>query len=384
MHKLDSSSHCLTGSSERQDSMKAVKPFRHGDSDFFLPELCRGEALLGLILLAQLLVMVLILADPGISGLDWTRLALASLFVQWAVLLTVALLCPLRSWLMQLGSLHASLLICLLVVLITLACTAAGQAIQKLHPGPLTHWPGEPGLYLKNALISLIMSAIIVRMLYLQSESRRRQQAELQARLQALQARIQPHFLFNSLNSVASLIPADADKAEQALLDLSDLFRAALGRNDGLSSWQQELELAQRYLSLEQLRLAGRLRLDWQTGQLPADLPIPHLCLQPLLENAILHGLQPLPQGGVIVVHAGLHQGLFRLRIENPLPDKPGLHHGSGTALENTRMRLAALFGPSASLSTHTKGGVFITQIQYSVCHDDQEIPVRHENTDRR
>lgn len=362
--------------------MKTVKSPRHGDSDFFLPELCRGEALLGLILLAQLLVMVLVLAEPGMSGFDWNRLALVSFFVQWVVLLTVAVLCPLRPWLMHFSSFRASLLTCLLVVLATLVCTIAGQAVQGFYLGSLASWPGDAELYLKNALISLIMSAIVVRVLYLQSEARHRQQAELQARLQALQARIQPHFLFNSLNSIASLIPADADKAEHALLDLSDLFRAALGRDNALSSWQQELALARRYLSLEQLRLTDRLELDWHIAQVPADLPIPHLCLQPLLENAILHGIQPLARGGTIVVHAQLQEGTFKLQVSNPLPEKPGLHRGTGTALDNTRMRLHALFGAEASLSTYTKGGVFTAQIQYPVPHDVQEKSVRHESTD--
>lgn len=358
-------------------------PPRNGDTDFFLPELCRGEALLGLVLLAELLVMVLVLAEPGISGLDWSRLALVSFFVQWVVLLTVALLCPLRPWLMHLNSVHSSLLTCLLVVLVTLACTAASQYLEHFYQG-VPREPADTVVYLKNALISLIMSAIVVRGLYLQSESRRQQRAELQARLQALQARIRPHFLFNSMNSIASLIELDAEQAERALLDLSDLFRAVLAQGDGPSSWQQEAGLARQYLSLEHYRLADRLQVEWHTGQLPDDLPIPHLTLQPLLENAILHGIQPLSAGGTIKVSARLDNGLFRLQLENPLPAQPGLHRGSGTALDNIRMRLVALFGPAASLTTHTGDGVFITKIQYPLPHVAAETPVKHESTDRR
>lgn len=363
--------------------MKTDKSPHYGDTDFFLPELCRGEALLGLILLAQLLVMVLVLADPGAAGLDWSRLALISFFVQWVVLLTVAVLCPLRPWLMHLSSLHSSLLTCLLVVLITLLCTAFSQYLQQFYQGSLAAHGGT-AVYLKNALISLIMSAIVVRVLYLQSETRHRQQAELQARLQALQARIRPHFLFNSLNSIASLIQLDPDKAEQALLDLSDLFRASLGQGDGLSTWQHEVALARRYLSLEQYRLADRLQVDWQSEQVPEDLPMPHLTLQPLLENAILHGIQPLSEGGLITIRAGLKQASFTLRLENPLPQQPGPHRGAGTALENIRLRLTALFGPAASLTTRTKSGVFITEIQYPLNHVVQKNSVKHESPDRR
>lgn len=337
----------------------------NGDHDFFLPELCRAEALFGLVLLAELLVLVLVLAEPGIGTLDWSRLALVSFFVQWVVLLTVALLCPLRPWLMHLGSVGSSLLTCLLVVLVTLACTAAARQLESHYLGGMTDGLHDWRLYLKNGLISLIMSAIVVRVLYLQSESRRRQRAELQARLQALQARIRPHFLFNSLNSIASLTQIDANRAEQALLDLSELFRAVLAQEGSLSCWRQEAALARQYLSLEKYRLAERLQIQWQDSGVPDDLPIPHLTLQPLLENAILHGIQPSMEGGTITLSARVENGSFCLQLENPLPARPSLHRGTGTALDNVRMRLTTLFGPLATLTSHSNAGVFITRIQY-------------------
>ena len=125
------------------------------------------------------------------------------------------------------------------------------------------------------------MSALLLRYFYLQSQWRRQQQAELRARIESLQARIRPHFLFNSLNSIASLVAIDPYKAEQAVLDLSDLFRASLAKPGTLVSWAEELELAKRYLSIEQYRLGERLQLDWQVDEVPDDLPIPQLTLQP-------------------------------------------------------------------------------------------------------
>lgn len=342
-------------------NLKASAP----ENDFFLPELCRGETLLGLVLLAELLVMVLVLAGTDSKGLDWGQLALVSFFVQWVVLLTAALLCLLRPWLVHLGARYASLLTCLVCVLITLACTAAGQAIEQLQYQQYPSLANTSAPYIKNALISLIMSAIVVRILYLQSEARLRQQAELQARLQALEARIRPHFLFNSLNSIASLIQIDADKAEHALLDLSAIFRAVLTRPDGLSSWEQEVQTARQYLSLEKHRLAERLSVVWDDKQVPCTLPIPHLTLQPLLENAILHGIQPLLDGGVIHIQARLEQARFTLNVENPLPQQARPSQGTGTALENIRMRLHALFGPDATLTTRSNNGVFVTTISY-------------------
>lgn len=353
------------------------------ETDFFLPALCRGEALFGLVLLAELLVIVLVLAESAMPAFDWSRLALMSFFVQWVVLLTVALLCPLRPWLMHLDSLHSSLLACLLTVLVTLACTAASQQLQMHFQGFISAGQGGLALYLKNGLISLIMSGMVVRIFYLQSQARRRQRAELQARLQALQARIRPHFLFNSLNSIASLIQIDPDKAELALLDLSALFRAVLRQDDGLSSWQQELALARQYLSLEQHRMGERLQLDWQIDDVPDSLPIPHLTLQPLLENAILHGIQPLAGGGTILIQARVEQDRFSLRMDNPLPRSTPRHDGNGMALENIRLRLKALFGPSASLTSRSDAGVFSIQISYP-CTVAPGSLADHESTDRR
>jgi len=140
----------------------------------------------------------------------------------------------------------------------------------------------------------------------------------LRARLEALQARIRPHFLFNSLNSIASLIASDPERAELAVLDLSDLFRASLAKPGSLVAWRDELALARRYLSIEQYRLGARLELDWQVEGVPDDLPIPQLTLQPLLENAILHGIQPRVEGGRVEVRARYVDGLFELCVSNP------------------------------------------------------------------
>ncbi len=329
---------------------------------FFLPELCRTEALFGLILLAELLVLVLVLANPAPGGLDWSRLALTSFFVQWVLLLTVALLCRLRPLLAQRSALLISLLICLVCVVVTLTCTWASLYLELY---PLGDHEQVLHLYLRHGLISLIMSAIVVRILYLQGESRRQQHASLHARLQALQARIRPHFLYNSLNSIASLTAIAPDKAEQALLDLSQLFRATLAETGELSSWQAEQSLALRYLSLEQYRFGQRLQVYWDITGIPDDLPVPHLTLQPLLENAILHGIQPRLEGGLITITARLEQGTFNLQVSNPVSDTPAHITGSGTALDNIRMRLTVLFGPQARLSASRQADAFITKIQY-------------------
>ncbi len=317
--------------------------------EFFIPELCQAEALLGLILLAELLVLVLVLAEPMLSGFDWMRLALTSLFVQWIVLLSAAALCRARPYLARLPASIAVLIVCTLVLCLTLLCTALAEHFyiaENLSAEARSH------LYIRHALISLIMCALLLRYFYLQGQWRLQQQAELQARLQALQARIHPHFLFNSLNSIASLISSNPNKAENAVLDLSDLFRASLAKPNILSTWQDELALAKQYLSIEQYRLGKRLHILWDVDTVPHDLPIPHLTLQPLLENAVLHGVQPSIQGGTIEINARYTQNVLKLQVSNPFMLGESISNPSGTrlALNNIEARLKALFGPAGAL----------------------------------
>ncbi|MNF32892.1 Sensor histidine kinase YpdA [compost metagenome] len=340
-------------------------------ADFFLPELCAPEALLSLVLLAELLVLVLVLAEPLQPSFDWVRLALTSLFVQWLVLLSAAALCRLRPWLMGLPQALAGILCGALVVALTLACTWAAGWFGLSVPRPQE---GQLNLYLRHGLIALIMSGLVLRYFYLQSQWRRQQQAELRARLEALQARIRPHFLFNSLNSIASLIASAPDKAELAVLDLSDLFRASLAKPGSLVAWRDELALARRYLSIEQYRLGERLQLDWQIAGVPDDLPIPQLTLQPLLENAIIHGIQPRIDGGRVEVRASYAGGLFQLCVSNPLAAEEAAESG-GTrlALGNIQSRLAALFGPEAGLSIERRDGRHFTCLRYACARPTQE-----------
>ena len=339
--------------------------------DFFLPELCAPEALLSLVLLAELLVLVLVLAEPLQPSFDWVRLALTSLFVQWLVLLSAAALCRLRPWLMSLPQALAGVLCGALVVALTLACTWAAGYFGLAAPRPQE---GLLNLYLRHGLIALIMSGLVLRYFYLQSQWRRQQQAELRARLEALQARIRPHFLFNSLNSIASLIASDPDKAELAVLDLSDLFRASLATPGSLVAWRDELALGRRYLSIEQYRRGERRPLDWPGAGVPDDRPIPQLTLQPLLENAIIHGIQPRIDGGRIEVQASYHDGLFQLCVSNPYDSEPAaVSRGTRQALGNIDARLVALFGPQATLSSERRDGRHFTCLRYPCARPMQE-----------
>ncbi|WP_296184562.1 sensor histidine kinase [Pseudomonas sp. UBA1879] len=340
--------------------------------EFFLPELCLPQALLVLIVLAELLVLVLVLVEPMRPGFDWVRLALISLFVQWIVLLSAALLCGLRPWLARLKPGMAGAMGCLLVVAVTLACTAVTDYCQLDGALPVD---SDVQRYLRYGLIALIMSALMLRYFYLQSQWRKQQQAELRARIESLQARIRPHFLFNTLNSIASLVSSDPVKAEQAVLDLSDLFRASLGKPGSLTTWGEELELARRYLSIEQYRLGERLQLDWDVSAIPDDLPIPQLTLQPLLENALIYGIAPRVEGGVVRVEAHYERGVFILHVSNPYEEVASRQTSNGTqqALANIGARITALFGPLASLTVERRDGRHFTCLRYPCARLTQE-----------
>ncbi|SFT70804.1 sensor histidine kinase [Pseudomonas marincola] len=340
--------------------------------EFFVPELCKPEALLSMVLLAELLVFVLVLAEPMVPVFNWVRLALASLFVQWILLLSAALLCQLRPVMARMPTPLAALMCCSIVVGLTLICTAVADYFSL--GGQLAR-QGEVNLYLRHALISLIMSALLLRYFYLQSQWRKQEQAELRARIESLQARIRPHFLFNSLNSIASLVVVDPYKAEQAVLDLSDLFRASLAKPGSLVSWSEELELAKRYLSIEHYRLGERLQLQWEVADVPDDLPIPQLTLQPLLENALIYGIQPRIEGGKVCIDASYSEGVFQLIVSNPYDAGAETAPSNGThqALDNIDARLTALFGPRASLSVERRDGRHYTRLRYPCARLTQE-----------
>ena len=191
----------------------------------------------------------------------------------------------------------------------------------------------------RNLAIAGIVTLIALRYFYIQHQWQQNIKAETEARLQALQARIHPHFLFNTLNTIASLIRSQPDPAEQAVLDLADLLRSAL--TDRVSaSLAEEIELTRRYLAIERLRIGERLQVDWRLDDdLPLDTPLPPLLLQPLVENAIRHGIQRLPAGGILAIHIKRQARALHVTITNPRPPEPA-KPGHGTAQANIRQRL--------------------------------------------
>jgi two-component system sensor histidine kinase AlgZ len=316
----------------------------------FLPDFCDVRVVFLVVLATELMAFILALAQPTGASL-WSYLGLVSLFMQWITLCCTALLCRLRPWLARRPLWLAALLSYLLILLVTFGFSqlSLGAGLTVL---PITG--NAAAFHARNLAIAGIVGAVVLRYFYLQQQYRQRLKREAEARHLALQARIQPHFLFNSMNIIASLTRSNPRLAETVVENLSDLFRAALARADRLVSLKEEFELCQRYLDIEQLRLGPRLRVHLSLDEAVAAVPVPPLLLQPLVENAVYHGIQPRTEGGELWLTARAEAGRVCIAIRNPY-DPAHRSPGHGLALDNIRERLALRFGPLAGLQIHSE-----------------------------
>ncbi|MBI3375739.1 MAG: histidine kinase [Betaproteobacteria bacterium] len=219
------------------------------------------------------------------------------------------------------------------------------------------------------------LSATAVLLEYLRLRTRAFSPALVEARLQALQARIRPHFLFNTLNAVLSVIRRDPQRAEAALEDLAELFRSLISDQRGFVRLADEIALLERYANLEQLRLGERLRLVWEIDGAPLDALLPPLLLQPLLENAVYHGIEPGTEPGEVVVNMALQGNQVRLRMSNPYHREHQHRAGNRMALANIRERLMLFFDAEARLETRVEGARYVVAI---------EMPYLTERADQR
>ena len=339
------------------------------ETDFFLPDLCQAQSILFLVLASELLVFVQILFSSSFFDFDWLALGLASLFIQWVVLVSAALLCNIRPWLMGMSVSKATSVAYGLILLLTLLFSLGAEMVLE-GMGSVTEsgW----GRIVRNLLIAMIMTGMAFRYFFLSHQLRSREQAELASRIQSLQSRIRPHFLFNSMNIIASLISVDPDTAEEVVEDLSVLFRASLNQSsDQPVLLAEELALCQKYVHIESLRLDERLRVNWHINVDPQTVKIPLLTLQPLLENAIYHGIQPLPEGGIVEVVIDRYDNKLVASISNPLSDAIQTPlQGNRMALDNIRRRLEAIYGAGASIVSRKDEGSFNTTISYPLADD--------------
>jgi len=203
----------------------------------------------------------------------------------------------------------------------------------------------------RNIGMSAIISAVALRYFYIQYQWKKETELNANAHAQALQARIRPHFLFNSMNTIASLIRFKPKLAEQVVEEFADLFRASLSNVKTAVTFEEEITWCRQYLHIEALRLGERLQVVWEIDCIPEDALFPPLCLQPLLENAIYHGIQPLPEGGTIAIIGGFENQCIQLDIENTFAETEFKHQGNRIAQDNIHQRLRLFYGKKAKLN---------------------------------
>lgn len=319
-----------------------------------LPDFRQPTQVLRVIVFAQGVALLLAFAPFTLEVSPWYRLGVISLFVLWIALISCLAFSFFTPLLNKVSLWQLALLTQLILLTITAACTLISfWYFQQLAPTVEL-----PSLLFNNLLICFVVALLVTQFLIMADEQSRRITAQSQAELHALQARIRPHFLFNTLNSMAELLHQNAAAAEQALLDLAALFRAAMQSTTSISL-QEELALCRRYLSLEQWRLGSRLAINWQ---LAADLPelqLPALTLQPLLENAILHGIEPAAAGGEITIRITYTKHMLKVEITNPRAGASTKEQHTGMALQNIRQRLAYAFGEDAQMLVVAQASFF-------------------------
>ena len=340
---------------------------------FYLPDFCAPRMVFAVVLVVELVAIMLTLGRQGLSEPFWTELARTSLFLLWIGLASAGFMCLVRPGLARLSKNMASVIAFGLLLLITGAVSEATYWLgeywsSKTVPGTSSLFPQDRGMFLlRNLGICAIVSALLLRYFYVSFEWKRNVEMEARARINALQARIRPHFLFNSMNTIAALTRSDPHLAEEAVEDLADLFRATLKEAGTHIRMKEELEVARIYQRIEQLRLGERLHVDWQINALPMRALVPGLTLQPLLENAIYHGIEPLPEGGTVTIHGAESDGRIALSVRNPVPTGPALkqREGNRIALANIRQRFELAYTGQAGIRVEAEENEYCVTLEF-------------------
>jgi len=302
------------------------------------------------VLVGELLALALTIFESSLTDFDWAQFGVVSFLIQWVMLMTAATLCPLSKKLNAMPPSYALAISYGFVLVYTVLFSVLGYLL-------FIGWESfSLSSVVGNTVIAGIFAGILLRYLYVQARLTQKEQSEADARLIALQSRIRPHFLFNSLNSIASLIDVNPAQAEKTVINLSRLFRASLGL-PRLIPIQKEIELCKSFAAIEQLRLGERLNVNWQVDELPEETQVLSLLIQPLLENAIYHGIQPSAEAGTVIVEIKQVAKDVVIKITNPYlveaanPGRiTGKSEGAGIALSNIRKRLEASYGRKAYL----------------------------------
>ena len=314
---------------------------------FFLPDFCSARSVLAVVLIVELVAITLAVGRQALHQNFWVDLASCSLFLLWLGLGCAAVLCRARPWLARMTIERACAVMLTVLLLVVAIVSELVYQVGRYWSGglgdinpvfPQDHAP----FLLRNLAVGLIVSSLALRYFYVTAQWKRHVEAIALARIRALQARIRPHFLFNSMNTIAALTRSNPARAEAAVEDLADLFRASLSEPNVHIPLRDELDIARTHERIERLRLGERLNVQWDVHQLPLRTMVPSLIIQPLLENAVYHGIEALPGGGTVSITGRHADQQISIEIRNPIPAQAGYgeREGNRIALENIRQRL--------------------------------------------
>ena len=331
-----------------------------------LPNFRNLGVMLRILVMVAAMSMVAALLKAGGAGSFWRELIDVSAIVQPVLLASLLLLYASYAWLVRLPYAWGMALVMVLELALTTLVAVIGRQLFESDPMVLE----------RSWLFCMIITGSLLG--YFNLRGRALSPALGEARLQALQARIRPHFLFNSINAVLSLIRSEPKRAEQALMDMADLFRVLMADNRQLSPLANEIELCRQYLALEQLRLGERLQIAWHVDKMPQHALIPPLVLQPLLENAVYHGIEPAAEPGEVRIDIYRKRDEVHIVLANPYREEGNHHAGNKMALANIRERLQLHFDAEASLTTKVGDGLYQVHIVIPYTeHENVKYPHR-------
>jgi two-component system sensor histidine kinase AlgZ len=316
-----------------------------------LPNFCNLGVMLRALLIVNLLAFAAALARATALETLWFEFLLLAAFCEPVLIVSLALACAARRMLHRLGYAAALAVIAAFEVALAWFLTRLGADLM----------PGRNLPFVHVALLVLFMTGCLL--FYFDLRARALSPAVAEARIQALQARIRPHFLYNSINAVLSLMRSDPRRAERALEDMADLFRVLMADNRMLTPIGHEVELARQYLAIEGIRLGERLKTSWRTESMPEDALVPPMVLQPLVENAVYHGIEPLPGGGEIAIEITRAGTRLHMTLTNPYPSGNRHAPGNRMAIANIRERLQLHFDAEASMKSEVRDGTYVVTI---------------------
>ncbi|MBT5229569.1 MAG: histidine kinase [Methylococcales bacterium] len=296
-----------------------------------------------------------------------------SLFIQWVTLCSAAMFCLIRSKVMHWNNaITASIAFFAMLLVTAFMSEAAFWTLQTIGYDKLLPKMGHSEFLFRNIGVASIVCALILRYFYIQDQWKRQTKAEMESRIQALQSRIRPHFLFNSMNTIANLTRSNPRLAEEVLEDFADLFRASLVQANTLTTLGEEIFISKQYLNIEALRLGERLTMEWSDHKIPNDALLPPLIFQPLLENAIYHGIEPNMEGGTIWMEITHDDGTLSVKITNTLPPggEKANRKGNQIAMENIKQRMLAVFEGEAKLTYKALNNTYQVVLTFPYVND--------------